>query len=319
MGFFESEKQVDTKSKHTLWCEKYRPTVLADYIGNDLLKEKVQGYLDSNDIPHLLLYGKAGTGKTTLAKIIANTIKCDYMIINASDENGIDILRVKIKNFASGVGFGGYKVIILDEADYLTRDAQAALRNVMETFSAHCRFILTCNYLEKIISPIQSRCQTFQIIPPAKKDVAIQISNILTAENVKFEIKDLVPIIDTSYPDIRKVINTCQLQSSKGELKIDKQSLIQSDVKTKMIELLKGNDDKRNTYLNIRQMILDNKLNDFTELYTHLYEKVDEYAAGNTASVILSIAEAQYKDVLVVDKEICFMAGIIGVIGIIKK
>ena len=319
MAFFETEKVNNVESTHSLWVEKYRPKVLNEYIGNDLLKEKVEGYLERNDIPHLLLYGKAGTGKTTLAKIIANTIKCDFMIINASDENGVETLRVKIKNFASGVGFGGYKIIILDEADYLTPNGQAILRNVMETFSAHCRFILTCNYHEKIIEPIISRCQTFAVIPPSKKDVAVHVSNVLTKEGITFDIKNLAEIINQYYPDIRRVINTCQLQSSKGELKIDTQTLIQSDVKSKLVDYLKANDDKRNTYLNIRQLVLDNRLNDFTELYAYLYEKVDDYAAGNTASVILSLAEAQYRDSMVVDKEICFMAGVIGIIGIIKK
>jgi replication factor C small subunit len=318
MAFFETEKVEDVSVNHSLWVEKYRPKVLKDYIGNDLLKEKVAGYLETNDVPHLLLYGKAGTGKTTLAKIIANTIECDYMIINASDENNVDTVRNKVKNFASGAGFKGFKIIILDEFDYMTPNAQAILRNLMETFSKHCRFILTCNYHEKIIEPILSRCQTFAVTPPSKKDVAVHVSNILTTEGITFDIKNLAEIINQYYPDIRRVINNCQLQSSKGELKIDTQSLIQSDVKSKLVEYLKGNDDKRNTYLNIRQLVLDNKLNDFTELYTYLYEKVDEYAVGNTASVILALAESQYRDAMVVDKEICFVAGIIGIINIIK-
>jgi replication factor C small subunit len=184
------------ENNHSLWVERYRPTKLEDYVGNEHLKSKVEGYLESGDVPHLLLYGKAGTGKTTLAKLIVNSVECDYMIINASDENNADTVRNKVKNFASSMGFKPFKIIIMDEFDYMTPNAQAILRNLMETFSKHCRFILTCNYVEKVIDPIQSRCQSFQIVPPTKKDVAIQMSKILKAENIEFDVKDLVPIID---------------------------------------------------------------------------------------------------------------------------
>jgi len=151
------------------------------------------------------------------------------------------------------MGFKKYKIIILDEFDYMTPNAQAILRNLMETFSKHCRFILTCNYVEKIIEPIQSRCQTFQITPPTKKDVAIQMSKILKSESVEFDPKDLVPIIDSSYPDIRKIINTCQLNSLKGKLQVDVQNLLENDYKLKVLEVLKSKDDKRNKYMKIRQ------------------------------------------------------------------
>jgi replication factor C small subunit len=298
--------------------EKYRPQTLADYVGNETIKETIQQYLDNNDIPHLLLYGKAGTGKTTLAKLIVNTIKCDHMIINASDENNVDTVRNKVKNFASSVGFAGFKVVILDEFDYMTPNAQAILRNLMETFSKHCRFILTCNYIEKIIDPIQSRCQSFAITPPTKKDVAVQVSKILDAEKITYDIKNVADIVSSYYPDIRRILNTCQLQSAKGELKVDKAIMVESDFKTKLVEALKGSDDKRNLYLKTRQMVLDNQMNDYTEMYTYLYDKVDEYAGGNTANVILAISESQYKDSLVVDKEIVFASLLIQIINTIK-
>jgi len=199
----------------------------------------------------------------------------------------------------------------------MTPNAQAILRNLMETFSKHCRFILTCNYVEKVIDPIQSRCQTFQIVPPTKKDVAVQISQILGKENVKFELKDLVPIIDASYPDIRKIINTCQLNSSKGELKVDVSNILSSDIKIKIVDILKGNDAKPNKWKNIRQAVADSRVQDFSELYGYLYEKVVEYAGDNTSNVILLLSEGQYKDSMVVDKEITFMATIIQIVGII--
>jgi len=315
MSFFANDI---SKREHSLWVEKYRPQTLADYVGNETIKETIQQYLDNNDIPHLLLYGKAGTGKTTLAKLIVNTIKCDHMIINASDENNVDTVRNKVKNFASSVGFAGFKVVILDEFDYMTPNAQAILRNLMETFSKHCRFILTCNYIEKIIDPIQSRCQTFAITPPTKKDVAVQVAKILDKENIKYDLKNVADIISSYYPDIRRILNTCQLQSAKGELKVDHAIMVESNFQTKLIELLKSSNDKRNLFLNIRQSVADNRLNDYSEMYSMLYDKVDEYAAGNTANVILTIADGLSKDALVVDKEIVFMSTIIQILNIIK-
>ena len=315
MGFFEdnTQKEVD----NSLWVEKYRPSKLDEYVGNEHLKTKVADYLKSGDVPHLLFFGKAGTGKTTLAKLIVNSIDCDYIVINASDENNVDTVRNKVKGFASTVGFKNSKIVILDEFDYMTPNAQAILRNLMETFSKHCRFILTCNYVEKVIDPIQSRCQTFQIIPPTKKDVAIQVSQILGKEDVRFEPKDIVPIIDSSYPDIRKIINTCQLNSSKGVLKVDVANIMNSDIKIKIVDLLKGKDDKRNKYMKIRQAVADSRIQDFSELYGYLYEKIDEYAGDNTSNVILTLSEGQYKDSMVIDKEITFMATIIQIVGIL--
>ena len=313
MAFFEDN--TSEKVNNSLWVEKYRPRKLQDYVGNEHLKEKVADYLQTGDVPHLLFFGKAGTGKTTLAKLIVNSINCDHIIINASDENNVDTVRNKVKGFASTIGFKDMKVIILDEFDYMTPNAQAILRNLMETFSKHCRFILTCNYVEKVIDPIQSRCQTFQIVPPTKKDVAVQVSQILSKEGVKFEPKDFVPIIDSGYPDIRKIINTCQLNSSKGQLKLDTTSVIDSDIKSKVVEILKSKDDKRNKWKNIRQAVADARVQDFTELYTYLYEKVEEYGEGNTANIILILSESQHKDALVVDKEITFMACIIQIVG----
>ena len=299
---------------HSLWVEKYRPTDLSTYVGNEHLKEKVKVYLESEDVPHLLLFGKAGTGKTTLAKIVVNNIDCDYMYINASDENKVDDVRNKIKTFASSVGFKSLKVIILDECDYLTPNAQAALRNLMETFSKHCRFILTCNYVERIIDPIQSRCQSYKVVPPSKKEVAQQLVDILDKESNLYKLDDVALIVNAGYPDIRRVINSAQRQIIDGKLTIDTSSVIQNNYKLQLLEML-SNGSKLN---DIRQLIADNSISDYSELFRLLYDEVDNYGNGKQAECIMNIAEAQFQDVNVVDKEINFMSLIIRIMRILK-
>ena len=289
------------KLEHSLWVEKYRPTSLDTYIGNEHLKSKVSVYLESGDLPHLLLYGKAGTGKTTLAKILVNNIECDYMYINASDENSVDTVRTKVRGFASTMGFKDYKIIILDECDYITPNAQAALRNLMETFSKHCRFILTCNFVERIIDPIQSRCQSFQVIPPSKKEVAIHMTNILKEEGVASKMDDIAGLVNAGYPDIRRVINSCQRQCVDGMLVVDKQSLVESDYKMKLLEIIKTQ-DKKDAFKNVRKLLADSQVTDFAELYKLMYDEVDSYGTGHIAECILIIAKYQLSDSQVVDK-----------------
>ena len=301
---------------HSLWVEKYRPTTMDTYIGNEHLKSKVSVYLESGDLPHLLLYGRAGTGKTTLAKLLVNNIECDYLYINASDENNVETVRTKVKQFASTMGFKDMKVVILDECDYITPNAQAALRNLMETFSKHCRFILTCNYVERIIDPIQSRCQSFQIIPPDRKQVATHLSDILSKESVKYELDDIVTIVNSGYPDIRRVINSSQRQVVKGELVVDKSTIIQNDYKLKVLELLKQ--DKKSAFNGIRKVLLDSKVTDYAELFRLLYDNIEEYAKGHLAEVILVIAKYELSDAHVVDKEINAMAMIVEILQEIK-
>lgn len=303
-----------SNSENSLWVERYRPSGLEGYVGNEHIIQKVNIYIENNDVPHLLLHGEAGTGKTTLAKIIVNAIDCDYLYINASDERGIDTLREKIRGFAASVGFKTWKVVILDESDYLTRDAQAALRNLMETFSKSTRFILTCNYPEKVIDPIQSRCQTFEIIPPTKKDVAKRLNNILINEGIQFEMQDLAVIVNSGYPDIRRVINAAQRQVINGRLVIDKQSSIESTYSEKIVDILKSGVDTKSKFTQIRQILADSKVRDYTKLYSTLYERVDEYAGNKVGTTIVNIAEAQYKDSLVVDKEINVMAMFVNIL-----
>ena len=308
---------LEENLSNTLWVEKYRPSNLDTYIGNEHLKDKVSVYLESGDLPHLLLYGKAGTGKTTLAKILVKNIECDYLYINASDENNVDTVRNKVKNFASTMGFKDYKIIILDECDYITPNAQAALRNLMETFSKHCRFILTCNFVERIIDPIQSRCQSFQVIPPSKKEVALHIHNILKEEDIASKMDDVAGLVNAGYPDIRRVINSAQRQVVDGMLVVDKQSLVESDYKMKLMEIIKTQ-DKKDAFKNVRKLLADSQVTDFAELYKLMYDEVDSYGTGHIAECILIIAKYQLSDSQVVDKEINAMAMIIELLGVIK-
>ena len=216
--------------QHSLLVEKYRPTKLKDYVGNEHIKQKISKYLEQDDIQNFIFYGPAGTGKTTLAKLIVNNLDCDSLYINASDERGIETIRDKVTSFSSAATFRQIKVVILDEADFLTIQAQASLRNVIETFSRTTRFILTCNFVERIIDPLQSRCQVLKIVPPSKKEVAGHISSILeNGENISYEIEDIVTIVNQYYPDLRKCLNTVQLSIKDSKLIVDKSVLVASN------------------------------------------------------------------------------------------
>jgi replication factor C small subunit len=299
---------MQQEKEHDLWTEAFRPNTLNGYIGNEALIGKANIWIQSGELPHLLFYGSAGTGKTTLAKILANSIDSQVMYINASDENSVDVVRDKISRFASSVGFKRWKIIILDEFDFMTPNAQAALRNLMETYSKTTRFILTCNYVEKIIDPIQSRCQTFAITPPNKTDVAKRLVAVLEEKDVQYDIKDIAAIINASYPDIRRALNAAQASVVNGKLQLDKASAIQANYMSEVLEMLKSAKDKKAAFTKIRQCIADSKVKDFTPLYTFLYDNLDEFAHGHIAPCILIIAESQYQGAHVVDQEINVMA-----------
>jgi len=299
---------MNTVEHHTIWAEKYRPTSLDEYVSNPTLVATMRKFIASKDIPHLLFYGTAGTGKTTLAKIIINNIDCDAMYINASDENNVDNVRTKIKDFASTVGFSDRKVIILDEADYLTHNSQAALRNIMETYAFATRFILTCNYIEKISEPLYSRCQCFEVSPMQKKDVAIHLKNILHTENVKHTMDDLGYIVNTYYPDIRKILNFAQQSVLDGEIKIEELNSAIFNTKKQLIDILKNESNAATAFQKIRQLVADSGVRHFEELYQLLFDSVDEYAPKQQSAAILIVAEYLYQSSMVVNKEIVFMA-----------
>ena len=299
-------------TEHSLLVEKYRPNKLENYVGNENIKKSISKYLDQNDIQNLIFYGPAGTGKTTLAKLITKNLDCDSLYINASDERGIETIRDKVSGFASVASLKPLKVVILDEADFLTIQAQASLRNIIETFSRTTRFIMTCNYVERIIDPLQSRCHVLKIVPPSKKEVAVHLSWILDEEKIVYEVNDLGSIVNQYYPDLRKCINTIQLNSKDSYLTLDKSVLVSSNYIDKVIDELKK--DKPN-FKNIRQTIANANVDDFEELFRSLYDRASEYVFAKEGTIATLINDHQYKANFRIDKEINIMSLINNIIN----
>jgi DNA polymerase III delta prime subunit len=301
--------------QHTILNEKYRPDTLEDYICSDGNKDKFQEFINNQDIPHILLAGRPGSGKTTLAKILANNINCDYLFLNAVDERSIDVMRDKVGSFASAGSFKPLKIVILDEATHILQASQVMLLNMMETYSINTRFILTGNYPERLIEPLRSRCQEFDLEPPSKKVIAKHVDNILNIEDIKHTPEDVVSIIKKFYPDFRRIINACQKYTVNNEIKLDSSITISDDYKNQILEALKN--PKSNAFNTVRQILADADLSDYTDLYRFLYDNIDEYTKNNVGEIIILIEEYRYHSVVRIDQEICFCALISKIISIL--
>jgi replication factor C small subunit len=301
--------------QHTLWIEKYRSETLEQYIGNDAIKARIADCIASNDIPHFIFSGTAGTGKTTLAKLIVKNIKCDYLYLNASDENGIDVIRDKVKGFASTSTFQPLKVVILDEADFLTQPAQAALRNLIEEYSITTRFVLTCNYIERLIEPLQSRCEIHVLKPPTKSAVAKHIcTNILDVEGIKYELPDVALLVKEFYPDVRSIIKNLQagVKDSKYEW-----IALNTDWLAAIVEVLKSRDNK--AWYTIRQIVADAQVDDFQAAYKYLFDNLDKFSYGHDAELSVILDDFIWRAGVVPDKEINFAASIAKILETTKK
>lgn len=298
------------RNEHTLWIEKHRIIDIDKYIGSEELVENVRGYIKDNDIPHLLFEGPGGTGKTTLGKLIYKTLDCDHLFLNASDENGIDTIRDKIKAFASTASFKPLKIVMLDEADFLTQPAQAALRNIIEEYSMSTRFILTCNYATKIIPFLKSRCEVFRIIPPSKGDIAKHLAWVLDEEKVHWQMADLGYIVNRYYPDVRSMLKKLQSFSKTEstdeaydyELIIKKGTSDEDDYQSKIVEILKKPTKK--SWYEIRQIIVNQQLDDYQPLYRFLFDNMEEFAVGKEPNIAIILDDCIWRSSLVPDKEI---------------
>jgi DNA polymerase III delta prime subunit len=296
---------------HLLWTEKYRPQSIEGCILPERLKKPFQEYVNQKNIPNLLLHGGAGVGKTTVAKAMCNEIGCDFMVINGSDESGIDTFRVKIKNYASSMSFaGGRKVIIIDEADYLNPNStQPALRNAIEEFAGNCSFIFTCNYKNRIIEPLHSRCAVidFGLKNGEKAKMASaffkRIQSILQSESVDYEDKVIAELVKKHFPDFRRIINELQRYSQLG--KIDTGILAQiSDVSiTEIVKHLREKD-----FSSIRKWAATTEI-DASTLFRKLYDALyDVMKPQSIPKAVLILADYQYKQAFVVDQEINLVA-----------
>ena len=299
-------------SKEFLWVEKYRPQKVLDCILPDRLKKVFQEYVNNKTIPNLLLTGTAGVGKTTAAIAMCEEIGLDYIFINSSEERGIDTLRTKIRGYASTVSFSGsQKVIILDEADYITPEAQAALRGAIEEFSSNCSFIFTCNFKSKLIDAIHSRCSVidFSLVNDEKPKMAAQffkrLCDILTKENVTFDKAVVAKIVEKFFPDYRRTMNELQRYSSSGNIDVSILNQV-SDVKnmTDLVLYL-----KEKNFGEMRKWVVMNSDIDTARVYRKIYDGLYDYMKPESIpQAVVILAKYQYQAAFVADHEINLMA-----------
>ena len=296
---------------HLLWVEKYRPQKVEDCILPDAIKTTFQEYVNRKEIPNLLLSGTAGVGKTTIAKALCEEVGCDYLVINGSDESGIDVLRTKIKQYASSISLaGGRKVIIIDEADYLNPNStQPAMRGAIEEFSSNCSFIFTCNFKNRIIDPIHSRCSVIDFkINGNKAKMAAQffkrVEWILEQENIKYDKQVVAAVITKHFPDNRRILNELQRYSVSGI--IDK-GILSNVTDVQLDALVSGLKEK--DFASVRKWTTNNLDNDPTKIYRKLYDTLYEQLKANAVpQLVLHLAKYQYQAAFVADHEINMVA-----------
>ena len=295
-----------------LWVEKYRPVAIEDCILPSELKQTFQQFVDNGECPNLLLSGSAGCGKTTVAKAMLEQLGCTYMMINGSEESGIDVLRNKIKNFASTVSMDGKrKYVILDEADYLNpQSTQPALRGFMEEFSKNCGFILTCNFRNRIIEPLHSRCSTVEFLIPTEERPKLagqfmkRVQNILKDEGINSNDKVVAKLIEKFFPDWRKVLNELQRYGASGE--IDAGILV--NISENSVKELKSF-LKNKEFTNVRRWIVNNLDNDPARIYRRLYDSLyDNLDSSTIPHAVIILADYSYKSAFDADQEINLLA-----------
>ena len=297
-----------------LWVEKYRPKTINEYVfRDDAQRDTVTRWIEEKSIPHLLFSGNAGIGKTTLAKVLFNELKVnpfDILEINASRTNGVDDVRDRIISFVQMIPFGQFKIVLLDEADYLSANAQAALRGVMEEYHSTSRFILTCNYPNKIIPAIHSRCQGFHIPKIDSVEFTARIATILVEENIEFDLDTLDTFVKLTYPDLRKCINTVQMNTYAGKLHIpNKTETDSSDYKLKMVELFK----KRNIGEARKLLCSQARAEEMVDIYRWMYDNVELFGKDEPTqdNAILIIKQGLVDHTLIADPEINLAATLI--------
>lgn len=288
-------------NKHSLLTEKHRSQTLNNFIGDEQLKAYFAKAIAQNDIQNYIFTGSPGTGKTTLAKILINNMDCESLIINMSDERGIDTVRDKIVGFASTMSFSPLKIVVLEEADSMMNSAMLALRSIMEIYSLNTRFIFTCNYVERIIEPLQSRCQVIKIVPPSKAVIATHLAEICDEEEITYETTDIVKIVNKHYPDIRKMLNTIQSSNVDGNLIINSKIATSSDYMNKIISKLAAPKVKFNE---LRQILIDSGQDSFEDLFRELYDRAVEYLPGQEGTIAVLVNEHMFQASHIQDKEI---------------
>jgi len=306
------------EKEHYILNEKYRPSTLDGYICDESFKQKIHGWIEEQNIPHLFFYGKPGSGKSTLAKILAKNIDCDYIYVNATDKRGMDDIRNEILPFVSVMSFkSAPKIVILDEATHILQASQVLLLNMIETYSLNTRFILTGNYPERLIEPLRSRLEDYNLKPPSKKSVAKHLDTILRAEGVEFDIKDVAQVIHTYYPDIRRTINNVQKYIIEDKFVLPKTLTNNLDIENQIIKELSKPTPK--SFPTIRQLIGDGDITDFDSLYKKIYDEIHDFGSLYEGLVIISLHEHMFQSISVIDKEICFMACVQKILDILKQ